>query len=449
MASPSASPNDEVAVIGSGIAGLSAAWLLSRSRRVALFEKEQRPGGHSNTIEIVGRGGLLPVDTGFMVFNEVNYPNLTALFRHLGVTTKASDMSFAASLDGGSFEYSSLDFDGVPRISGNMIRPRFWSMISGILRFYREAPLLLDSSAIDGVSLGDYLDRAGYSRALIQDHILPMSAAIWSASATDIANYPLNTFLRFFVSHRLMSIRDRLQWLTVEGGSRDYVRRMTGAMGASMRLGLAVKRIYRKDGCVIVQDVSGGERRFSHVVIATHADQALGLLGDADPDERRLLGAFKYATNRTLLHSDPSLMPRRRRVWSSWNFLQPKGPDDRPAPCVTYWMNKLQSLDPSVPLFVTLNPAHEPDPKKIVRELTYEHPQFDQAALRAQSDLWTLQGRRNTWFCGSYFGYGFHEDALQAGLAAAEEIGEARRPWTVPNESGRIAIRSRALAPAA
>jgi predicted NAD/FAD-binding protein len=449
MGSETASRNDQVAVIGSGIAGLSAAWLLSRSRRVVLFEKESRPGGHSNTLDAPGRDGLVPVDTGFMVFNEANYPNLTALFRHLGVATKASDMSFAASLDGGEFEYSSCDFDGFPRISRNFVRPRFWSMIGGILRFYREAPSLLDKSEIDGMSLGDYLGRAGYSRALVKDHILPMSAAIWSADSKDIANYPLNTFLRFFVSHRLMSIRDRLQWLTVEGGSREYVRLMTEAMGASVRLGLGVKRILRKNGRVAVEDDAGGEQVFSNVVIAAHADQALGLLGDADFDEQRLLGAFKYAKNRTLLHSDPSLMPRRRQVWSSWNFIQPRGANSGSAPCVTYWMNTLQSLDPIAPLFVTLNPVHEPDPKKIIRELSYDHPQFDQRALHAQSSLWTLQGRRNTWFCGSYFGYGFHEDALQAGLAVAEEIGDVRRPWTVQDESGRITKRPRALAPAA
>jgi len=437
------SPGGEIAVVGSGIAGLSAAWLLSQRHPVTVFEKNAQPGGHSNTVDAPAPRSVLPVDTGFMVYNEVNYPNLVALFRHLGVATKPADMSFAASLDGGGFEYSSRDFDGIPRPSDNFLRPRFWSMIRGILRFYREVPALLDHPAIEGVTLGVYLHHRSYSRAFVDDHILPMSAAIWSAAPGEIRNYPLNAFIRFFVSHRLTQLRNRLEWRTIDGGSREYVRRMTEAFRPGLRTGLGVRKIVRESGSVIIEDETGRQWSFDHVVIATHADQALALLADAAPKEKRLLGAFKYASNRTLLHSDPALMPKRRQVWSSWNFIAGEGSCADSPPCVTYWMNRLQGIDSNSPLFVTLNPIHEPGSGHLLRDLTYEHPQFDAAALLAQRDLWKLQGVRNTWFCGSYFGYGFHEDALQAGLAVAEELGGVRRPWSIANDLGRIVRASR------
>jgi predicted NAD/FAD-binding protein len=428
-----------IAVVGAGIAGLSAAWLLDKTCRVTVFESRLQPGGHSNTVDAPAPGGGQPVDTAFMVYNEVNYPNLVALFEHIGVPTIASDMSFSASLDGGAFEYSSLDFDGLPRLSGNVLRPRFWSMIKGILRFYRDAPNLLDRDEIEGLTLGDYLDASGYSKAFAEDHILPMSAAIWSATPGAIRAYPLNAFLRFFVSHRLAQLTNRLEWRTVAGGSREYVRRLIEPFKDRIRAGVGVRKIFRMDNSALVIDDAGEETAFDHVVIAAHADQALALLGDADPRERRLLGAFRYASNRTLLHTDPMLMPRRRKVWSSWNFIAGGAADPDNPPCVTYWMNRLQSINPERPLFVTLNPIVEPGRGHLLREFAYEHPQFDAAGLSAQRDLWSLQGARNTWFCGSYFGYGFHEDALQAGLGVAEELGGLRRPWSVESEMGRIA----------
>ena len=449
ISSHSSSLGGGIAVVGSGIAGLSAAWLLSQRHPITVFEENAQPGGHSNTVDAPSPLGVLPVDTAFMVYNEVNYPNLVALFRHLCVATKPADMSFAASLDGGGFEYSSLDFDGIPRPSGNFLRPRYWSMIRGVLRFYREAPALLDQPAIEGLTLGAYLRHGGYSRAFVDDHILPMSAAIWSAAPGEIRNYPLNAFIRFFVSHRLMQLRNRLEWRTVDGGSREYVRRITEAFRSGLRTGLGVRKIVRESDSVLIEDETGRQRSFNHVVIATHADQALALLADADPEEKRLLGAFKYASNRTLLHTDPALMPKRRQVWSSWNFIAGEASSADSPPCVTYWMNRLQGIDPNSPLFVTLNPIREPGSGHLLQELTYEHPQFDAAALRAQRDIWKLQGVRNTWFCGSYFGYGFHEDALQAGLAVAEELGGVRRPWSIANDLGRIVRGSRQMVDAA
>ncbi len=434
-----------IAVIGSGIAGLSAAWLLSQRHRVTIFEKESWIGGHINTLDLPGPNGLQPVDTGFMVYNESNYPNLTALFDYLGVATKPSDMSLAVSLEDGRFEYGTTDLNGILGQRGNIVRPRFWSMTRDILRFYRSAPSLLDQPGIADVSLGNYLDREGYSSAFIDDHILPMSAAIWSTTPARMRAYPLNSFIRFFVSHQLLNLGERMHWRTVEGGSRTYVARLAEEFSAGLRSGLAVRRIARRGGAVLVEDQEGRVRPFDHIVIATHADQALALLEDPDTREKALLGAFRYTANRAFVHADPALMPSRRRVWSSWNFIGgARGSADQ-AFCVTYWMNRLQGIDPQHPIFVSLNPMREPRRDLLQREFVYEHPHFDHAALQAQRHLPQLQGRRNTWFCGSYFGYGFHEDALQAGLAVGEDLGGVKRPWKAQNDSARISRASREM----
>ena len=376
------------------------------------------------------------MDTGFIVYNAQNYPNLVALFEYLGVTAKPSTMSFAASLDGGRLEYSSTPLNGILGQRGNVVSPRFWSMLRDIRRFYQDAPLLLDQPACEGLCLGDYLDRERYSRAFVDDHILPMSAAIWSTTPAQMRSYPLNSFVRFFMSHQLMQFRHRPKWLTVAGGSREYVRRLTAGFGTGLHTGLGVRKIVRRRGGVLIEDHQGAIRAFTHLVIATHADQALALLDDPDAHERRLLGAFKYSSNRTLLHADPGLMPRRRRVWASWNFIGGERSMMDQSLCVSYWINRLQGIDPRHPLFVTLNPVREPRRDLVYREFLYTHPVFDDGALQAQRNLWRLQGQRNTWYCGSYFGYGFHEDALQAGLAVAEDLGGVRRPWRVANEFG-------------
>jgi predicted NAD/FAD-binding protein len=425
----------DIAVVGTGIAGLSAAWLLSQRHHVTIYESARRPGGHSNTVTVPGHGGGIPVDTGFIVFNEATYPNLTALFRHLGVATQPSDMSFAVSLDDGALEYAGTDLWGVFAQPTNLLRPRFWAMLRDLQRFYREAP----GDTVDArTSLGDYLDARGYGQAFQQDHLLPMAAAIWSASATDVRNYPAASFIRFCDNHGLLKLRDRPVWRTVVGGSQSYVRRLTAAFEPHLRLGYAVRSVRRSADGVSILDSSGAIGHFDHVVIATHGDQALRLLDDPNDAESTLLGAFRYARNVAVLHSDPSLMPRRRRVWSSWNYLGHRDQPDRLA--VTYWMNRLQGIPDHTPLFVTLNPANPPRPEHVLHTEVYEHPQFDTDATRAQTALWSLQGRRRTWFCGAWFGAGFHEDGLQSGLAVAEQLGGMRRPWTVPNESGRIHV---------
>jgi predicted NAD/FAD-binding protein len=424
-----------IAVIGSGIAGLSAAWLLSQRHHVTIFEKQDRIGGHSNTVDAPIAGGLQPVDTGFIVYNEANYPNLVALFDHLGVATDPSDMSFAVSLNKGRTEYGSRDLNAVFGQRRNLLSPGFWGMIGDIRRFYAEAPsILADSARYRDVSLGGYLAENGYGKAFINDFILPMGAAIWSTRADEMRDHPVETFIRFFASHCLLQFDDRIPWRTVRGGSREYVRRLTAGLSGRLRLGAGARTVLRHGESATIIDGNGRKHSFDAVVIAAHGDEALTMLGDADDLERRLLGAFRYTGNRAVLHTDRTLMPRRRRVWSSWNYM---GGTEQGA-SVTYWMNSLQAIDQATPLFVSVNPKIEPARDSIIREFDYNHPFFDLAALKAQENLWQLQGRRHTWFCGSYFGYGFHEDALQSGLAAAEDVGGVRRPWIVAQESGRI-----------
>ncbi|MCO5082528.1 MAG: NAD(P)/FAD-dependent oxidoreductase [Rhizobiaceae bacterium] len=435
----------DIAVVGSGISGLSAAWLLSAVHRVTVFEAAGRIGGHSNTVDVAGT----PVDTGFIVYNEATYPNLTALFKHLDVPTKPSDMSFAVSLDGGRLEYSGTGIGGLLAQPANLVRPRFWRMLGELLRFYREAPG--DIGAAGHMSLDDYLDSRGYRAAFREDHLYPMAAAIWSTPAADVGRYPAASFIRFCDNHGLLKLGDRPVWRTVDGGSREYVKRLTARFAHRILSGCGAKSVRRTGGYVEIADMRGTIRRFDHVVIATHADQALRMLSDADSEERQLLGSFRYSANEAVLHSDAALMPARRRAWSSWNYLTETAGENRKL-SITYWMNRLQSLPADAPLFVTLNPLRQPREVLVKRRETYEHPLFDVAAMAAQKRLWSLQGGRNAWFCGAYFGAGFHEDGLQSGLAVAEALGGVRRPWKVVDESGRIQVhdipRNRELAAA-
>ncbi|MFM9938285.1 MAG: NAD(P)/FAD-dependent oxidoreductase [Hyphomicrobiaceae bacterium] len=433
-----------VAVIGSGISGLSAAWLLSQRHQVTLYEAETRAGGHSNTVDVPGDQKPIPVDTGFIVYNTASYPNLIALFAHLDVPTAPTDMSFAVSLDSGAYEYAGSSLGTLFGQPSNVFRPDHWRMLRDTLRFFRDAPGLLTAAADHNTTLGDYLRHAGYSEAFAQRHILPMAAAIWSTPSRDVLAFPVAAFVRFFANHGLLQVRNRPQWRTVVGGSREYVRRILAATQGDVYLGQAVTRILRRPNEVVVA-TTAGEHAFDACIIATHADDALALLADADVDEQRLLGAFRYSRNLAVLHRDARLMPQRRKLWSSWNYLSEHAkapPGQSSSLSVTYWMNKLQPLGVAAPdLFVTLNPARDIPASDQLAQFTYTHPVFDAHAMAAQRHLWQLQGHRNTWFCGSYFGYGFHEDGLQSGLAAAEDLGGVRRPWTVPDESGRIYLR--------
>ena len=304
-----------------------------------------------------------------------------------------------------------------------------------LLRFYKNAPLDLPETRDSMISLGEYLDGRGYGDAFQRDHLLPQAAAIWSASMAEIHHYPACAFVRFFENHGLLKLKGRPKWRTVTGGSQAYVQKLTAPYAERIRLNAGAVSVRREGGGVWIRDANGVSERFDHVVIASHGDEALAMLDDPSAEEQRLLGAFRYAKNRAVLHSDPALMPRRQALWASWNYV---GDNPEGGCVVSYWMNKLQRIESKQQLFLTLNPRTMPRPETIHYETSYDHPLFDAAAIRAQQQIWSLQGARNTWFCGAHFGAGFHEDGLQAGLAVAEQLGGLRRPWTVADESGRI-----------
>jgi predicted NAD/FAD-binding protein len=427
-----------IAVIGSGISGLSSAWLLSKAHHVTLFEQDGRLGGHSNTLDAQTADGRVPVDTGFIVYNEINYPNLTALFGHIGVSTQPTRMTFSVSTDDGGFEYSGSGLFGLFGQPSNIFRPRQWRLVADLLRFFRSSRVRLAAYPA-GISFGDFLAEEGYSSVFIDNHILPMGAAIWSTRMSSMLDFPACTFINFYANHGLLQVKDRPPWRTVSGGSKRYVERLIADSDIEVMTGAAVRRVGRTGTCVHIEDECGVVRVFDHVVIATHAEQALRVLGDATRQETELLGAFRYERNRAVLHRDKRFMPQRRRLWASWNYLkQARGTES--ALCVTYWMNSLQSLPTTTDLFVTLNPTGDIHPKAVDAVINYEHSVFTAEAIRAQPLLWSLQGKRRTWFCGSYFGYGFHEDGLQSGLAVAEQLGGLRRPWSVAGESDRIHV---------
>jgi predicted NAD/FAD-binding protein len=438
----------KIAVIGTGISGLSAAWLLSQRHDITVYEQAGRIGGHSNTILASIDGRSIPVDTGFIVFNQKTYPNLTALFEWLAVPTQLSNMSLSVSLDNGELEYSGTGLSGLFAQRRNLIRPRFWSMLTDLFRFYRQATADAHGMSDERISLGDYLDKGGFGAAFRDDHLLPMASAIWSASPTEILSYPAAAFIRFQANHGLLQATQQPVWETVVGGSKTYVERLSRPFADRIERDTAVVSVRRFENQVFVTDTNHRTIAYDHAVMAAHADQSLAMLADASARETQLLGAFRYNSNLAVLHSDPGLMPRRRAVWSSWNYIGSRAAAHR-KPCVTYWMNRLQNIESKTPLFVSLNPPRPPQPGMLHRSEIYDHPMFDADAMNAQHDLWSMQGERNTWFCGAYFGSGFHEDGLQAGLAVAEQLGSVRRPWTVPNESGRIYLSNQAASEAA
>jgi predicted NAD/FAD-binding protein len=420
-----------IAIVGGGISGLGAAWALHPAHDITLYEANEWLGGHAHTVDVAaGDAGAhdeqsIPVDTGFLVFNERTYPHLTRLFSHLGVATQKSDMSFSFSLDGG-LEYAGSG-PGLFAQRSNLVRAGHWRMARDIARFRKVGPQMLEVA--DDGPLGEILERFGFSPEFQDDYLLPMAAAIWSARLRDIRAFPARLFLQFFTNHGLIAITDRPQWRTVTGGSREYVARLTAPFRHRIRLNQPVVAVHRHFDGVRVRAIDGSVDEYDQIVFASHSDQTLAVLGDtATSIERKLLSAIRYELNRAVLHRDVGLMPRRRRVWSSWNYLTlPSGREARRA-SVTYWLNRLQSLPRPTPLFVSLNPLREPAPALVIDEYEYAHPQFDTAARAAQERIVTQQGTNRTWFAGAYLGYGFHEDGLQSGLNVAAALG-APPPW--------------------
>jgi len=413
----------KLAVIGSGISGLSSAWLLRERHQVTLYEAADYIGGHTHTIDVCLDGVTHGVDTGFLVYNTLTYPNLINLFKHLGVETHSTEMSFSVKLPDSTLEWAGSSLATVFGQKRNLLRPRFWLMLKDILSFNAKAEDLLARSEQQGLTLGALLVQQGYSKWFSEWYLLPMAAAIWSASPRDILSFPAETFLRFCLNHRLLQVNDRPEWRSVLGGARNYVLRMAEVL--DVRLNSRVERVRRGENWVEL--TSGDEvSRYDAVIFATHAPDTLGMLADADEAERQLLGAVAYQPNLAVLHTDRSFLPERESLWSAWNYLSQENAEQ--SVCVTYLLNRLQVLPFKTPLMVTLNPPPGKAIEGEIARFSYDHPVFDQAAIDAQSRLPQLQGRNRSWYCGAWCGYGFHEDGLKSALRIIKDF-DVEAPW--------------------
>lgn len=430
----------KICVVGSGISGLSAAWLLSKKypNEVHLYEANDYLGGHTNSVEIVGADRKYPfaVDTGFIVYNDHNYPNLKAMFRTLGVKTEPSDMSFGLSVADGKLEWSSDGLGTVFAQWKNLFSPSHWAMLRDIMRFQKDALTIIDKKEFEDMTLQEFLESRGYSQSFIDNYILPVISAVWSSPMRGVLNFPAQTLMQFMHNHQLLQIMDRPQWRTVSLGSWEYVKKIKQELdgnGCTIKLSTpvtSVKREKKGDKLILtVKDVHGGEQTFDHVVFACHADQVLQVL-DASKEEKDLLSVFQYSTNVAILHSDESFMPKIKSVWSSWNYLR-ENFDQGSKGTLTYWMNRLQPFLPvTMPLFVTLNPYKEPNPRKVHKKILYTHPIYVPKVVKSQKKLRESPGKNGVHFIGAYCGFGFHEDGLLGGLRAATELG-AECPWTI------------------
>jgi predicted NAD/FAD-binding protein len=415
---------NKLAIIGAGITGLSAAWLLKDVYDVTLYEAEPRAGGHADTQTVTLDGQEIAVDTGFIVFNNVNYPHLVKFFEALDVPTHDSTMSFGVSKNNGAFEYAGGELKQLFAQPSNFLKPRYLIMLRDIMRFNREAPALLHGNSLE--SLGEYLADNKYSAGFQEDYLLPMGAAIWSASVEGMKAFPARSFVRFFVNHGLLNLVDRPQWRTVTGGSRTYVGKVLRHLH-QLRY-TKVQSVTRRENGVTVHTADGAED-YAQAIFCTHADISLKLLANPTQRETEILGGVKFQDNAMVLHQDAALMPRRKLAWSAWNYLS-EGADHEEKVCLTYWMNALQGLQTREPLLVSLNPRLPINPAKILLQKTYRHPQFDAAAMAAQEHLPEIQGGQNTWYAGAWTGWGFHEDGIASAVKVAAGLG-VQPPWTV------------------
>ena len=414
-----------IAIIGSGISGMGAAHLLHPLHAITLYEKNAVVGGHTRTRTVRYGNREIAVDTGFIVFNKRNYPNLTPLLEQLGVPIQQSDMTFAATLDNGALEWCARDLNGVFGQRRNLLRPSFYRLMGQVARFNREAAGAVATNP--SMTLGKLIANLKLSQQFLNYYILPMGGAIWSAPPSKILGFPAATFIRFFENHGLLATSGQPQWYTVSGGSQEYVKRITAPFIDRIRTNCAVTRVTREGGKVQVHDTCGETLTYDHVIFASHANETLAMLADATGAERDILGTFTYQKNHAVLHKDVRVMPRRKRCWASWVYMANNAGSEADI-SVTYWMNLLQSIDHDYPLFVTLNPAIDIAPEHIFDEHDFEHPVFTNEAIAAQARIPELQGQKNSWFAGAYQRYGFHEDGLLSAVNVANGLG-VRAPW--------------------
>ncbi|MDG1096837.1 MAG: FAD-dependent oxidoreductase [Methylophilaceae bacterium] len=413
----------KIAVIGTGVSGLGAAYLLNEKHDIVVFEKNAYVGGHSRTIDIPVENGTLPVDTGFIVFNDWNYPNLLGLFNQINVPYQNSDMSFGVSINNGWLEYGS---GGLFAQRKNIFRPQYWRMLLDVFKFNKQALAYIDQDP--SISLGDCLDKLKMGTWFKQYYILAMGAAIWSCPVETIMKFPAQTFLRFFKNHGLLSINDRPQWYTVTGGSREYKKRLIAPFEEHILLNNGATKVVQKSKQIEVTDSHGSKRLFDHVIFACHADEALQMIEAPTADEASILSNFQYQHNQIIVHTDTSFMPQRQQCWSSWVYLSEQKQDKSNGVSLSYWMNNLQSLETKVPVIITLNPARRPKENLIMDEHSFSHPIFDYNAIVSQDKLDRIQGKRNYWFCGAYQRYGFHEDGLLSAVNVVKLLG-GTIPW--------------------
>ena len=415
----------KIAIIGAGISGMGAAYLLSQDHDVTLYDKNDYIGGHSRTIDVSDdKSPIVPVDTGFIVFNDWNYPNLFGLFNALDVPYQKSDMSFGVSIDNGWLEYAS---GGLFSQYKNIFRPKFWGMILDILKFNKQAITYIERD--DNISLGQCMDELDMGEWFKNYYLLAMGAAIWSCPIDTIMKFPAKNFLQFFKNHGLLNIIKRPQWYTVKGGSREYVTRLVNSVNASVHANTSIKSVNpQPDGSHIVTTINGEQDTYDTVVFACHADEALSLIDSPTTAEADILGAFKYQDNLVVTHRDETFMPKRKKCWASWIYLSEGRNDNKDTVSLSYWMNNLQNLKTDYPLLVTLNPGRKPAADKIIDEHVFSHPIFDDGAIKAQAKIYDIQGKRGLWFCGAYQRYGFHEDGLLSAVNVAKGIGVSI-PW--------------------
>ncbi len=412
---------EKVAIIGSGIAGMAAAWLLNKEFDITVFEKNNYVGGHTNTFTVNENGRDIPIDTGFIVFNKQNYPNLLKLFNTLNVLYKPTNMSFSVQHKPEKLEFNGSGFNGIFGQRRNLLRPRFYKMLSDIVRFNKESVAVLDEPRYNDYTINDYTRENGFGDDFMEKYLLPMNSAIWSTPPEKSLDFPMVALVRFFKNHGLLGVNSHFQWFTVENGSQAYKEKLTASFRDKIITNAEIQSVQKLDGKVIVRNKAGKARKFDKVLLAVHGDQALKMLASPDQIQKDLLSKFAYQPNKVTLHTDASVMPLRKRVWSAWNY-RIEGKNGSYKTSTVYNMNILQGLPTNTDYLLSVNDPGNINPEKVVMETWYDHPIFDLEAIKAQPRLSELNNDGQIYFCGSYFGYGFHEDALKSGIAAAEKL---------------------------